>query len=1478
LVIAIDVIHATPDLRSTLRNVQTLLRPGGWFVLGEIDTPFLLLVDMVFGLTDGWWSFQDHDLRPDYPLLRRNQWLTLLEETGFQEVRVVSESQDESIPAHGVYLMKAPATPAPLRASSGSPAEEEILPAADGSEPTARSLEPRPLSMLPGVWILLADSEQDSVALQLSRRLTERGHTAKVIPICESGNPWDAARTALDGDTLVHGVIYLAALTMPEGNDFDTATLLEQHRRFAHLPVALAQGLAGADILKAPARLWFVTRNALAVKPDDCPDCMQAPLQGLSRVVDSGLREFNTCAVDLSAAVSDTDLDLFCEELFHSCREDQIAYRGEGRYVPTLRRALPSSQRRTRRLTGAEQPCRLSSRQSGVLDHLALQTMGPSVLGEDEVEVEVRCAALNFRDIMKALRIYPSDAPDAEHIGDEYSGVITRVGARVTSFKPGDRVCGTWTGTFRSHLVLPAFAVLPIPDNLTFEEASTPIVAFDTAYTALHRVAHIQSGERLLIHSAAGGVGLAALYLGMSAGAEVFTTAGTPLKRDFLRNLGVHHVFDSHSLEFADEIMEVTGGEGVDVVLNSLAGEAIAKGLSCLRWGGRFVEIGKRDVYGNTRLGLRPFQKGLSFTVLDLSARLQPDRLESAISDLSAQFRDGKIDPLPYRALSFGQPSVAFRYMAQGKHIGKIVLSLSRERFSPAPILKTTPLSLSPDETYLITGGLRGFGQAIGRYLCEKGARHFVLISRSGQPDAEGAATIDFLRTSGATVRTYGVDVASYDDMRSLLDEVRRDMPPLGGILHAAVVYADELLIRMTADKFEEATRPKMLGAWNLHLLTLEDPVHTFILFSSISTVIATPTQPNYVAANTFLEELIHYRRRIGKPGLAVSWDRLRDTGYVARSRDFAEHAQRMGWHGITTAQALQALESLIVNEAAHMCVCDFDFGSWANHATFTSRLNRFREVVAEDTAQVTGDRSQRIRQEIYSSSPEQRMGRIETFLIDQVAHILRVPPGKIDGKAPLNEQGLDSLMAVELLSVLEGKLGIPIPTSHMVNAPTIEQLSGKVLELLQVESSAPPSTTAAVVVTPTPPLRPPDLSAEEGAVQDLPRLVDFVDAACPTFPSFPALLPPPRKILLTGANGFIGAYLLDSLLRGTEAEVLCLVRAESDDNAAQRIIHSADIYHLASVTTHGHDRWQAIAGDLDQSAFGLSPERFARLADEVDAVGHLGAAVSHIAGYQQLRRTNVLGTLEVIRLASLGKPKLIHFASSVAVFDASGDRKLEDQPPDDFAALHGGYGQSKAVCERLLVHGRSRGLRATIYRIGPVAADVLTGAAVQRDFVWLIAQTSLELGVAPRSDLNIYLTPIDFVARVMNRAMSGNLSNQTLHLVSPHSISFDELFDAAEAYGYEFSRVTPSEWVEQAKRTSPVFPLAPYFAFGKETVKWISRATNLPKLDASRLLTFAQSEGLQAAPLDRKTRIALVESLARSGVLPPRNKPKAVK
>jgi NADPH:quinone reductase-like Zn-dependent oxidoreductase len=316
---------------------------------------------------------------------------------------------------------------------------------------------------------------------------------------------------------------------------------------------------------------------------------------------------------------------------------------------------------------------------AGILDELTLQPTTRQPPASQEVEIEVCAVGLNFKEVMKALGIYPDNSEGYVTFGGDCAGKIVALGEDVEEFEIGDEVIGIAAKSFSSFATIPTYLLMPKPSNLSFEEAVTIPATFLTAYYALHHLGRLNKGDRVLIHAAAGGVGLAAVQLSQMVGAEIFATAGNPQKREFLRSLGIKYVMDSMSVAFADEVMELTHGKGVDVILNSLAGEFLPKSLSVLAKFGRFLEIGKRDIYENSQLGLYPFRNNLSFFAINLGQVWleRPDFTASLFREVMRCFEIGVLKPLPYEVFPISEVVNAFRYMRKAKHIGKIVVSLT---------------------------------------------------------------------------------------------------------------------------------------------------------------------------------------------------------------------------------------------------------------------------------------------------------------------------------------------------------------------------------------------------------------------------------------------------------------------------------------------------------------------------------------------------------------------------------------------------------------------------------------------------------------------------------------------------------------------------------------------------------------------------------------------------------------------------------
>ncbi len=819
-------------------------------------------------------------------------------------------------------------------------------------------------------------------------------------------------------------------------------------------------------------RLWIVTRGAQAVLPGERPAPEQAPLLGLARTAFHELSDLRPTVVDLSP-VKDNGADPAAEiaallaELLADSPESEVALRGDSRYVPRLVRWRPDDEGDGRRLRpfdpARDANFRLETREAGVLDNLTLRACPRTTPGPGQVEVRVRAAGLNFLDVLTALGLRPDLPPGPVVFGTEFSGEVVAVGPDVADLRPGDEVLGLAPAAFGAYTITRADLVGPKPAALSWEEAATIPIVFLTAHYALERLAHLERGERVLIHSATGGVGLAAVQLAQAIGAEIFATAGSPEKRDYLRALGVRHVMDSRSLAFADEVLALTGGEGVDVVLNALAGEAIAKGLSVLRPYGRFMEIGKRDIYSNAQIGLWPFHKNLAYFAVDLArvAVERPALIRHMLTALMARFATGELRPLPRTVVPVTQAPDAFRTMAQSRHIGKIVLSLD---VHPAEVWVEDAggLAVRPDSTYLITGGLGGLGLVTARWLVEQGARHLVLMGR-GAPDAEAQAAIAALEDKGATVRVARADVADAGQVAAVLDEVRRSMPPLRGVFHLAGVLDDAILAQQTAERFAAVMAPKVQGAWNLHRLTTEagDPLDCFVMFSSVASLLGSPGQGNYAAANAFMDSLAHYRQSLGLPALSVNWGPWAQVGLAARP-DRAGRLELRGIESIYPEQGAQVLTRLAARlPGPQVAVLPLVPGQWRAAFPQAASWPLLQRLLAEEETTAQSEAAGPRAALLAATTSSDRRALLEAFFTQQLSQVLGASPKHFDAQTPLASLGLDSLMAVELKNRVETTLGLQLPIATLLRSPRVGELVEELLA--QAEALAPTTAPSAV-------------------------------------------------------------------------------------------------------------------------------------------------------------------------------------------------------------------------------------------------------------------------------------------------------------------------------------------------------------------------------------------------------------------------------
>jgi|GEM_PF-138691 len=1054
LVIAANVLHVTADLDRTLPHVRALLADGGLLALLELTRESAWL-DLVFGLLDGWWRFTDRHRRPTGPMLTPDEWCALLSAHRFTDA--------------GVLHRDAGADDAPL----------SVLLAQSTGRPTAAARPDR----TPRHWVLFADGQ--GAGAGLGTLLEERGDTCTLVrpgeAYREEGDgsvtlpPGDASayRSLLDdapvGDGPL-GLVHLWSLDIP--SDADADGVMDGQDLGCGSVLSLVQALDGAR--GRADELWLVSSGAQPVPGlDAAPHLAQSPLWGLGRVLISEDADVRCRLVDL-APRPDEDLEALVDVIERS-DEDEQALRGGQRFVRRLRHTTLAEHARPRQVRPRSPDTsafRLEIDAPGSLERLVLRESPPVEPGPGEVAVRVRASGVNFRDVLQALGMLPAAAyqygPDPEGLGIECAGVVVACGQGVTRFEPGDEVMALTAAAHAGKVIAREELTVPKPPGLSFAQAASVMNAFATVEHALRRVGRLAAEERVLIHSATGAVGLAAIQLCRRVGAEVFATAGNPDKRAYLWELGVEHVMDSRSLAFADEVLRATDGEGVDVVLNSLTGEALTRSLEVLAPHGRFLELGKRDILADAQLGLLPFQRNLSFHAIDLIGLglERPAEATALIDDVAAELADGVLTAVPTTEFDLADADEAFRLMAKAQHIGKVVLTVEEPQY-PVHARDDAPL-FDPEGTYLITGGMGGFGLAVADWMGREGAGSIALLSRSGVPKQD-AAGLERLRASPAEVTVLTGDVSREEDVASALERIRQELPPLRGVLHAAMVLDDDSVVRLDQQRFRSVLAPKVAGAWNLHRLTAQDDLDTFVLFSSVAAVIGHPLQGNYAAANAFLDALAAHRREQGLPALTVGWGAVTDVGYVSRHSDLARYLERGGFRGLSPEQATDTLGALLRADFDHVIAAPMDWRQWAELNSLAGASRRFRDFVATGDAAVTaaeGNVADAPLNRIQAASADDRRPLLVAHIQGKAAGVLGAAVDKVDPDRPLTQLGFDSLMAVELTTTFTSDFGVRVPVVEVLQHASCADLADRLLAALSLEatgtSSAASPTAAA--------------------------------------------------------------------------------------------------------------------------------------------------------------------------------------------------------------------------------------------------------------------------------------------------------------------------------------------------------------------------------------------------------------------------------
>ncbi|MFD2264877.1 SDR family NAD(P)-dependent oxidoreductase [Lacibacterium aquatile] len=994
--------------------LRQLLAENGTLLLAEPEPSRFL--DLVRGLDAHWWQQTADVSLPVGLALTAAEWTTTLDAAGYGNLQAIA------MDGGGVLL---------------TAANPELLPIAKTED----------AGQTDGLAVLLTDAQGMETAVALGEALKARGRAAMIVEVGPAFRRVAADRLIVPLSNVAEGQALLDALAA-EGTKIAEMVHLAGLMADEADPMAVQElrCLTALPLIQAMddkgPRLWFVTMGAQG----QVVRAAQAPLWGLGRVAVNEYPHLDIRMVDL--APGEADFARLAEEIVHPDGETEILLSEAGRSVLRLHKAKPAIALEADASTKVA--LKLDIDQNGSLDRLSYRPVVRKAPGKGEIEIEVKAAGLNFRDVMWAMGVLPEEALLAGFagptLGMECAGIVSAVGEGVGDFAIGDRVMAFASGCFASHLTTSTVACAPIPGELSFEAAATIPSAFFTAYYALGHLGQLAEGERVLIHGAAGGVGIAAIQYAKSVGAIVFATAGSHEKRDFLKMLGADYILDSRSLAFADDVLALTDGEGVDVVLNSLAGEAMERSLGVVKPFGRFLELGKRDFYQNSRLGLRPFRNNITFYGIDADQLLsvKPAFSRKLFREMVTLFEDGAFKPLPYRAFVHDEAVAAFRLMQQSGHIGKIVLTYHGVAVPSAkPAAK---LALSSDGIYLVAGGLGGFGLATARRLVERGARKLVLSGRSGAASDAAKAAVAELQALGAEVIVESVDLTDAAATTAMIGRIKA-RGTLKGVLHTAMVLDDGLMSGQDAERFRRVMAPKIAGADHLDKTTHDLPLDLFVVYSSATTYIGNPGQSNYVAANLYLEALIRRRRSEGKAGLAVAWGAIDDVGYLARHREVQDSlGKRLGHRALGSSEALDALERLLVEGTAERAVVELDARQARQMLPLFSRPT-YAGLGGKAAAREGAEAGPiDIRAAIKGLSRAAARDLVAGLLGEEVAQIMRLPADKLDHHKPIADLGMDSLMAVELRMAVEARFGVELPVLSLSDGTTLSGMADKLV------------------------------------------------------------------------------------------------------------------------------------------------------------------------------------------------------------------------------------------------------------------------------------------------------------------------------------------------------------------------------------------------------------------------------------------------
>ncbi|KAH9205133.1 fatty acid synthase S-acetyltransferase [Leptodontidium sp. 2 PMI_412] len=999
LIVCANVLHATKSIQETLTHCRAVLKPGGKLILSEV-TIKRIFSGFIMGPLPGWWLGED-DGRKGGPLLDAEEWNTALLQADFSGVDLdVRGDREESKEPVSLIVSTKPDT------SRVKPATKYAI-------------------LSSGTKI----SEKLAAALQ--SLLCSAGQKASI-------SDW-------------------SSLTGSDVRDKYCISLIEWEAPLLANLTSEGWSTLRQVISAASGTLWITGGAAM-----DCSHPMQSLMVGLARAIRNEDAGVVLATLDIETPdlinVKESSASILKLALDHSrgdSLDGEYALRGKTIFVPrverttsvdaALRRYESKGEPELVSFTGCGRPLKLTIKTPGLLDTFRWQEDEKyfEPMPEDWIEIEVKAVGLNFKDVLVALGNL-----NEKKLGVDASGVITRVGSAVTQFAVGDRVMTASCDTFATFVRFPMQGAIPMPAEMSFEKAASMPLIFLTAYYALVTAGGLVKGETVLIHAAAGGVGQAAIILAKQIGAEIFATVGPNEKKELIMetySIPEDHIFSSRDTSFAKGVMRATNGCGVDVVLNSLSGEALRVSWHCLNKFGRFLEIGKADLFANTGLDMKPFLDNKSYigvNLLDFENNPTP-RAIALWGDVAKLIETGSLRPVfPLQIFTLSEVEKAFRYMQTGKHMGKVIVKVDDSDMVPA-IPRTPQVGVRSGATYIIAG-IGGICREIARWLAEKGAESLVFLSRSAATGAENAKfAADLRKTYGVKILAFDCDVGHRAALETALEQCK-SLPPIKGCVTGAMVLDDTLFDKMTAEQVQKTVGPKVHGTWNLHELLPKD-MDFFVMLSSLAGVMGHRGQGNYGCGNIFQDYFASFRRSQGLPAMTIDIGYLLSVGFVAEHDEYVDHVKAMGLKVMHNSDLHGLLSIAMDGNDAHpaqvMCGLPYNEYSeawyWIQDGRFAALRNRAGGAAVGSASSIS------LRDELTRcADASDAIDLVTAALVQRLAKLMMMPESDVDAGKPLSAYGVDSLVAVEVRNWIAKEMAVEVSVFDLMANVPMRQLA----------------------------------------------------------------------------------------------------------------------------------------------------------------------------------------------------------------------------------------------------------------------------------------------------------------------------------------------------------------------------------------------------------------------------------------------------